>query len=145
MNYFKLKIVIVTLVGGLTFSCSDNDDTTKTANCDLTALISADQYANAPSHTVTINTLEIDNHCLKINYSSSGCSGDSWEVKLIDSGEIMESNPPQRTIRLSLKNEELCEAYITKEIRFNIRNLQVEGNRVVLNITNADQQLLYEY
>ena len=93
----------------------------------------------------TINSLKITENCLKINFSSSGCSGDTWELKLIDSEDILESNPVQRNLRLSLKNEELCLAFITKELSFDISNLQVDGNQVQLNITNSDDEILYEY
>jgi len=82
---------------------------------------------------------------LKINFSSSGCNGDTWELKLIDSEDILESNPPQRNLRLSLKNEESCLAYITKELTFDISNLQVNGNKVQLNLTNSDKNILYKY
>ena len=87
----------------------------------------------------------INDNCLKINFSSGGCNGDTWELKLIDSEDILESYPPQRNLRLSLKNEELCEAYITKELTFDISNLQVDGNKVQLNLTNSDKNILYEY
>ena len=82
---------------------------------------------------------------MKINFSSSGCGGETWEIKLIDSEDIMESNPPQRNLRLSLKNEEVCLAIVTKELTFDISNLQVGGNRVQLNITNSEETILYEY
>ena len=68
-----------------------------------------------------------------------------WELKLIDSEDILESNPPQRNLRLSLKNEESCLAYITKELTFDISNLQVNGNKVQLNLTNSDKNILYKY
>lgn len=135
------KLLLSTLIGLTILSCSKNDE-----NCDFVTLINAEQYVNAPSNQVTINNLSINNNCLKINFSSSGCSGDAWELKLIDSETILESNPPQRNLRLSLKNEELCEAYITKELTFDISNLKLdENNKVKLNLTNSDQSILYEY
>jgi len=69
----------------------------------------------------------------------------SWELKLIDSESILKFYPPQRNIRLSLKNEELCQAIITKEMSFDVTGLQVDGNTVLLNSTNSDDQILYEY
>ena len=82
---------------------------------------------------------------MEINFRAGGCDGDTWELKLIDSEEVFESDPPQRNLRLSLKNEELCEVYIERELTFDISNLQVNGNRVQLNITNSDDEILYEY
>ena len=139
------KILFLTLIGLAVLSCSKDDDRENPIKCDLETLISTEQYATAPSEQLTINSLSINDNCLKINFSSSGCNGDTWELKLIDSEDILESNPPQRNLRLSLKNEELCEAYITKELTFDISNLQVDGNKVQLNLTNSDKNILYEY
>jgi len=114
------------------------------SNCDQNVIISADEYENAPNGHLTIIDMKIVGDCLKIKFSASGCNGDSWVVKLIDHGTIAESNPCQRMLRLSLDNQELCKALITKEVSFNIKDLQVkEDNRIILNI--LDKSILYEY
>lgn len=137
------KVLILILIGLSNLSCANDDDNEN--NCDFETVISADQFVNAPADQLTINSLEINDNCLKINFSSGGCNGDTWELKLIDSEDILESLPPQRNLRLSLKNGEECEAYITKELTFDISNLQVNENQVQLNITNSDKNILYEY
>ncbi len=124
-------------------ACSNDDDVT--TNCDRFTIISSEQFANAPNDHLIINSLEINDNCLKINFSSGGCNGDTWEIKLIDSDRVSESLPPQRDLRLSLKNEELCDAWITKELTFDINNLKVNENQVLLTITNSNDQILYEY
>jgi hypothetical protein len=139
------KILILTLIGITIFSCSKNDDNGNSSNCDFETLISAEQYANASFYQLTVDSLEIDNNCLKINFSSGGCNGETWEVKLIDSEAILESNPVQRNLKLSLNNGEACLAIVTKELTFDISNLQIDGNKVQLNITNSDKNILYEY
>ena len=139
------KILFLILVVLLILSCSKNDNNENPTNCDFEILISKEQYAIAPADQLTINSLEINDNCLKINFSSGGCSGDTWELKLIDSEDILESSPPQRNLRLSLKNQELCQAYITKELTFDILDVQVDGNKVQLNLTNSDKNILYEY
>ena len=139
------KILILILIGIAVLSCSSNDDNIKQHNCNLKTIISAEKYTNASNHQLEINNLVINDNCLKINFSSGGCDGNTWKLKLIDSGDIMESNPPQRNLRLSLKNEELCEAYITRELTFDITNLKVNGNKVQLNIINSGKNILYEY
>ncbi len=139
------EILMFIMIGLMLLSCSDNDDSGNIANCDSGTLVSSEQYENAPSDKLTINKVEINGDCLSINFSSGGCSGNSWELKLIDSEDILESNPPQRNLRLSLKNEELCAAYITKKLTFDISGLQVDGNKVLLNLINSDYNVLYEY
>ena len=133
------KILTLVLIGLLIVGCSNDDD-----GVDST-IINAELFKNAPSDGFIINSLAIVNDNLTINLRAGGCNGDTWELKLIDSESVFESNPPQRNLRLSLKNEEACQAFITQELDFDISNLQVEGNQVLLNITNSDQTVLYEY
>ena len=139
----KKRILIGLVVVFGIIACNNDDDNSN--NCDQVTIVSSEQYETAPNDQLFINTLELNGDCLKINFSSSGCNGDTWNLKLIDSEIIMESNPPQRNLRLSLKNEELCEALITKELTFDIKELRVGGNQVLLNITNSNDQILYEY
>ncbi len=81
---------------------------------------------------------------MNIKFGASGCDGNTWIVKLIDSGEIAESYPCQRTLRLSLDNQEECEAIPTKEISFDISDLQIMGNnKVILHVSG--EEILYEY
>ena len=141
----KSKIVILLIISLGILACKMNSVNNNSNSCDQTTIISSEQYKNEPSDQLTINSLELNKNCLKINFSSSGCSGDTWDLKLIDSEEILESLPLQRNLRLSLKNEELCEAYITKELTFDISNLQVSGNQIALNIANSNNKILYEY
>ncbi|KXX71821.1 hypothetical protein [Flammeovirga sp. SJP92] len=140
-------LFIVAFICFTLFSCSKSTTSNNVTptDCDLVTVVSAEEYTNAPSDYVKINKVEIEGNCLLINFSASGCSGDSWEVKLIDQEVILESFPPQRNLRLSMKNPESCEAYITKELSFDISNLQVGGDQVQLNIQEYEGGILYKY
>ncbi len=140
-----LKSLFATIIIGLTFTYCDKETDNSSIVCDKSVIVDGDQYNTEPNDQLTIISAEIDNNCLKINFASSGCSGSSWEVKLIDSGVILYSDPPQRNLRLSLKNQELCDAYFGEEITFDIRDLRVSGNKVLLYLTNSGDQVLYEY
>lgn len=134
-----MGIVLSLVISG----CNKDDD--NSINCEISTLISSEAYENEPSDLITINNLEINGNCLKINFSAGGCNGNSWEVLLIASEETSKSIPAQRNLRLSLKNEELCYAYITKELTFDISNLKVSDNQVQLNLTNSGDVILYSY
>ena len=137
---------IFLLIVLLLFSGCNKDDAKETpSECDQAVVISNEEFHSAPDDLLTIVNAEIKNDCLIINFGSSGCDGSTWVVKLIDSEAVAESYPPQRTLRLSLQNEELCDAYFTKEISFNIKELQVEGRSVILNIEEYIEPILYEY
>ena len=143
MAYKKLLFLIS--IGLIFCNCSNGDDQESPINCDFATVINPQQFANTISDQFTINSLTIIDDCLTIKVSASGCDGNSWELKLIDSGAIEESFPPQRDLKFSLKNEEDCLAYLTKEITFDISNLQVDGEKVLLNIININDSILYEY
>ena len=115
------------------------------SNCDKDVIISAYEFENAPNDPVTIIDMKIVNNCLKIKFGASGCSGNSWVVELIDAGYVIPTfaPPPQRELRLSLDNKEMCCAYFEKEMSFNIENLQIGGNSVMLNVVG--NFILYEY
>jgi len=126
----------------------------KYSNCDKDVIISKTEYENAPNDFVVIENLKIEGNCLKIKYSASGCSGNSWIVELIDSGNVYYSiatayyptYPPKRILRLSLDDREECEAWITQEMSFNIEDLQVQEeliNKVILDISG--KTIVYEY
>jgi len=142
MKIIKIISILVFIFPSF-LSCDEND--TK-VTCDDEIFISAEMYNSAPNDYLNINEVRIEDDCLFINFGSSGCSGESWELKLIDSSHILESYPPQRNIRLSLKNEEACQAYFIREVSFDISSLQIEGvDSLYLNIENFDDQILYEY
>lgn len=138
-------LIFGTFLFCISFISCEKDDDNNSIDYDQEVIISALLYITAPSDFLTINNVILIDDYLKINFSSSGCSGEYWDVKLIDADVILESYPPQRNLRLSLKNEELCEAYITKEITFDISELQIDENQVLLNIKNFESQVLYKY
>lgn len=140
----KFLLVISTLGLWLT-ACDDFIETDCFEACSVPVIISAEEYQNAPDDELAIVNVKLEGDCLVIKFESSGCDGSSWEIKLIDSEAIMESYPPQRNLRLSLKNEEPCDAVVTKEMAFNISNLRLDYDKILLNITNSGDQVLYEY
>lgn len=150
------NILTLTLFLFLIFGCSkddSNDTKTNTNNpsssavtsCDFKAVISPKEFKEAPAFPLTIQSLNIEGDCLKIQFSASGCDGESWEVKLIDSGTILDSDPAQRGLRLSLENKEICQAVISKEVSFDISNLKDGGNQILLNFSQSGKSILYKY
>lgn len=125
-------------------ACTGDDSGSKA--CDENVLVDAIFFENGPSMSLGITKMEINQDCLEISFNSSGCNGDTWIVKLVDSGEVTQTTPPQRTLRLSLSSEELCEAIVEKIISFDLTSIQIQGsNQVLLKIANNDSQILYEY
>lgn len=142
----KIQLALLILTIGLVLTaCDDHTETDCFTACSVPVIINADEYQNAPNDALEIVNVQIEGDCLVIRFESGGCDGNSWGIKLIDSEAIMESYPPQRNLRLSLKNEEPCDAIVTKEMAFNVSNLRLEYDKIILNITNSGDQVVYEY
>ncbi len=115
------------------------------SKCDQKAVVNEDQFQNAPADLVTIMEAEIKGDCLRIKFGAGGCSGDTWRIQLIGSEYLNESLLPLRDIRLSMENKEVCLAFLTKEMTFDIKDLRASEEKMILNIVNGDTSVLYEY
>ena len=141
-TYLKAAI----LVALLTLLNACEEDKVNTTNCDAFIALDSDKYQNKETDFYTIISASINGNCLEVEYSSSGCSGESWTEEMVDSEEILESFPPQRRIRMLLDNKELCDAVFTKTVSFDLTPLRTEDySMVILNLDGFDKSLLYEY
>ena len=148
MKIIFIFFILLTSVLAINSCCEDTENNEingvcGTTNCDSWVIIDDSLFQNAPNDHVDILDMSIEGDCLKVKFASSGCSGDTWEVLLIGKKEWLYSNPPSKELRLSLKNSELCEAYITKEISFDIRELH-QTDSVKLILSNYDEWILYK-
>lgn len=134
-------VITVLLLGCSSTVLDPYVDTT----CDQVTLIDASKYMNASSAIYTIKEINVNGDCLEISIVSSGCDGNSWKAELIDSEGIMESLIVQRELRLVLENLEICDAIITKTFTFDLRPIQINDDKVILNVKFWDEQVLYEY
>ena len=108
-------------------------------------IVSQSVFENVTSDRFSIENVEIQGDILRLTISAGGCSVSSWRANLIASDIIGRSEPPFRGVKLSFEqNRELCQAVLTKEFTFNIKNLRVEGsNSVRLNISGIE--IIYRY
>ena len=141
MKYYVLSIVLFfTLFGG----CAKSDDSMY-ADRKNTVKIDHNAYSTAKIN-YTINSAKIIGNTLEVTLNANGCDGNSWKVTLIDAGAIMESNPVQRTIRIDLKNDEICQTNISKKYSFDISKLRVDGVREVSFVLDSWRgEILYKY
>ncbi|MEM6524498.1 MAG: hypothetical protein AAGF85_08490 [Bacteroidota bacterium] len=127
----------------ISFSACNSEEVVYSINCDDAITPDNDRFNNAVTDFFTLLNVTLEGDCLKVEYSSSGCSGNSWVMELVDAETIKESNPIQRDLRLILKNEEECLAVFTKEISFDLRPIRTDDNTILLNL--EDQQYIYTY
>lgn len=136
----KLIILALSILFSLT-GCSDDD---KGINYQGT-IIDNQQYTASKSDSFTLIRLSNYRGFLKANIRyGGGCKEVS--VKLIDSGEIFESDPIQRNLKIIFTDNDECEALVEKDFYFDIRNLQVNNvSKVLLTFQGSDLTYLYKY
>lgn len=135
----KISIIFASIT--LLISCMKVDIV---HNCNDQVVVSSKLFEKAPNDYFNINSVTIAEDTLFVSISSGGGCG-YWEVKLIDQGTIAESDPPQRTLRISLKDKDTCEALITARYSFDISCLKTDGNQVILNLLGWNEPILYQY
>ncbi len=114
--------------------------------CGPAVIINNEAYNGTETNPNIIKNVTLSGNCLTVTVTASGCSGESWVVKLIDAGAIAKSLPPQRSLKISLDNKELCLAVFTRSYSFDISALKVNGyNKLTLNIDGYKQALTYSY
>jgi hypothetical protein len=142
----KRFLLVLSVLGISLFQFSCKDKGGEEASCDSIVISSENLFTNAERDHVFIDEVKLNGDCLEFTYSSSGCDSKSWIVKLIDSETILESDPPQRNLLLSFKNDEKCLAYFTENMSFDISNLKIKGeNKIILNIENSNKTITYQY
>ncbi|WP_299106382.1 hypothetical protein [uncultured Winogradskyella sp.] len=143
MKLSKLFMFSLICLLFLNTQCEDENTFTE-MSCGLEIEIDTTAYEDAESQT--IDEAIIDGDCVIITILSSGCDSANWVMTLIDSEAVAESLPPQRYLKLSLFNNEVCLAFLSKQEYFDLTPLRVEGlNEVLLNIEGLAEPLLYSY
>lgn len=139
-------ISIFGLIIFLLVSCSKSDEPEFTDSaCDEIAILDNNKFRNGNTENYSVENVTINGDCLEVEIVSGGCSGENWEVTLVDAERIAESLPEQRDIKILLENNEACLAIVRKEFSFDLRPLRTTNNEVLLNLENWDERILYEY
>lgn len=143
----KKILFAVTLLGPLLESCSNEttDNASLNSVCNQITIVDNSLFTNAQTEDYTINSIQVVDDCLEVQIQSSGCSGDTWKVDLIDSGNVAESNPEQRYLKISFTSTELCDAVISKAFSFDLSPLRISSPSIFLNLNLWDEQIPYTY
>lgn len=124
-------------------SCSEADEKDFNNCTNSCVVIDQNLYNNTSSANYGILDVRLNGDLLTVNISSGGCDGSRWIVNLVDANQILESNPIQRNIKISLVNNEDCLAVVSKDFTFNIKELKGNQPEVILNLEGWDTQIKY--
>jgi hypothetical protein len=140
----SFQILLFIVSSTLLFSCEEEGANSPRQTYG-NLVIGKDLYDSIKSENFLISSVSISGDSLKIKLCSGGCSGETWDVRLVDSGAVAESFPEQRWAKVGFKNEEICYAYICREYIFDLKPLQTGSGKLSLHLDGWDGSLLYEY
>ena len=135
-------IILVVLLISCFDSCKKAD---KVPSTDKQVIIDDSTFNSYPNDQLIITEAKIIGDSLQIKFGASCCDGKTWITKLVGSQQVLYSDPPQRSIRLSLKNYEICLAACATKVTFDLKPFRVNGGKIVLNLNGWSGQLLYIY
>ncbi|QBZ97447.1 hypothetical protein [Flavobacterium sangjuense] len=128
-------------------ACSESSSKNTTLNCDnQSQIINTEAYNNLNTTNYMITSVSLNENCLDITISSSGCSGSTWEMNLFSTNNLPDSFPLQRNLKLQLINNEACAAVFSKTVSFDLTPLHIAGqDQITLNLEGWGEQIVYQY
>lgn len=142
----KMLFVIAVMFCFMNILCENENDNIVDMNCDFVAVIDKTKYDNLETASFEFISAKIVDGCLAIKIGASGCSGDTWNFDLVDSGAVAESSPEQRFLKFQLINDEACLAYFERTVLVDLTPLQINGsNEIILNLEDLETPLNYKY
>ncbi len=130
----------------LVLNTTCDDDDMADSSCGVPVVIDNSYYEMAVSSDFELIDFNINDDCLTVDIGASGCDGETWSLVLVDSGNVAESSPEQRFLKLIFSNNETCLAVLSQTRVFNLSSLRVEGtNEILLNIEGIETPLSYMY
>lgn len=147
MKFPKIIVLLLSVTLFLNMQCEGDDPAPfPESNCVNLTLIDSFSYENATTSPYTVTDVAINEDCLIITITATGCDGNTWDMQLLDSGSVEESNPSQRYVKFFLVNNEACLAEISRTTSFDLSTLQIEGeNEIIINIDQYSDPITYVY
>lgn len=108
---------------------------------------------NLPNDGFVVNKVAIHGDCLRLNVSyGGGCEKHYFQLVILPTMKAASLGPLNVLALCHEANDDLCEAWITKDISFNLKELQNPGGHSVtfllrLNFEGSDfsRELIYSY
>lgn len=98
-----------------------------------------------PGYGVNVLSATLDGNCLKLKVGQSGCSDHTELLQLVWNGSYKKSSPAMVDLFVHDPKPEMCEAYFTNEISFDLSKLKSGVNGpITIQINGLEQTIRYE-
>lgn len=138
-SIIRLFVILCCLV-----ACSDDKDEKDIDNtsCSNSVIIDQDLYQSTKSSHYDVLNAHIEEDFLVVTISSNGCNGEDWQVCLIEADNLEEHDLLKRNLKISLVNNQFCEALIAREFSFDLRPIK-EEYEILISLEGWEPLLSY--
>lgn len=135
-----MKNPLLIAIGLLLLTSCENDDTQMHAEGEI---IFSSEFDNVATDNYNVIDARISGETLEVTIGAGGCDGESWTAEMYGSEVLLTVFPATIPLRLALKDEELCEAYIQKTFFFDLTPVIETYSQFFLNIEGLDETIEY--
>lgn len=143
----KITLPFLLFLCLLLSSCSNDDAPNDTISCGTSAVIVGNQTFEAiETNNYSIQDIVLNENCLEITISSSGCSPENWNMNLFSNTTFFDTFPLQRSAKIEVITNEACLAVFQKTLNFDLQPFQLEGqDAVIIFIEGWNTPINYQY
>lgn len=126
--------------------CAESDSNSLNLSCDVQAQVVESAVYDDVIINYAITSVTLNEDCLDITVSSSGCNPVNWEMNLLSTSDFSSTAIPQKNLKVKLVNEETCLAVFQKTVSFSLIPYRLEGqNEINLFIEGWPTPINYTY
>ena len=96
-------------------------------NCNKFIEFNESKYNEIPTNQYTINNVVLNDNCLQITITHSGCDKNDWDMNFIASEIVAETLPPQYHAKIELITNKTLPGNISKIMSFDLTPLKQSG------------------
>lgn len=142
-----LSSAIALIVFSLLIRCSSGNNDNPSSGCPNSAqIVSQTTFDQVNTTNYTITNVALNEDCLDITISSSGCNPNNWHMNLLSTSGFSSTSIAQKQLKIELINEEACLAVFQKTVSFSLIPYRIDGhNEINLFIQGWATPINYTY
>jgi hypothetical protein len=141
-----LSLTSALIVFSLSIGCSSSNSTTTLSCGDQAQIVNQTTFDQVNTTNYMISNVALNEDCLDITVSSSGCSANNWDMNLLSTSDFSSTSIAQKQLKVELINGETCLAIFQKTVSFSLIPYRLDGhNEITLNIQGWATPISYSY
>lgn len=142
-----LSSTLALIMFSLSIGCSSGNSDTLLLSCGhLAQIVNQTTFNQVNTTNYMITNVALNEDCLDITISSSGCNPNNWGMNLLSTSDFSSTSIAQKQLKVELINDEACLAVFQKTVSFSLIPYRIDGhNEINLIIQGWSTPINYTY